>query len=267
MVQFFWSDRESLGMHFGFWEQNTLHHKEALINQYRVVKKLLDPQQGDTILDAGCGIGGASLWLAQNSDAHYTGITISKVQLNQARDNAKKRHLEEHVSFSLGNFFDTDFGDATFDKIFCIESACYAYPNPDNLYKELYRILKPNGVMVISDGVLLRHPVTPKEKSVLSAWFDAWALSGGCTIHEVQQALKRSGFQDVTFLDRTSQIEPHVKKLGFLGRFLYTPLRLLCAVRLFSQTGLRNAVAARAQQAAYTLRLFGYGVFSARKIE
>jgi len=84
--------------------------------------------------------------------------------------------------------------------------------------------LKPNGVVVISDGVLLRHPVAPREKDVLLAWFDAWALSGGCTIEEVREALKHSGFQDIQFIDKTTQIEPHVKRLGFLGKYFYVPL-------------------------------------------
>lgn len=260
----FWSDRESLGMHFGFWETGTQRHREALINQYRCIKEILNPQASHVILDAGCGVGGASLWLAENTPAHYIGITLSLVQIRQAKKIAQTRHLTDRVSFELQNYFETNFSDESFDAVFCIESACYAYPHPANLYQELYRILKPGGILVISDGVLLHHPTTAKEKGTLSAWFDAWALSGGCTAEEIVRDLKTACFQDIQFIDKAHQIEPDVRKLGLLGRVFFWPLRIF-SLTPFLKTGFQNAVAAKTQETAYDQGLFGYGIFSARK--
>ncbi len=59
----------------------------------------LDLKAGDHVLDAGCGIGGSSIWLAENFGVRVTGITISPTQIDQARKNAKKRGVEHLVNF------------------------------------------------------------------------------------------------------------------------------------------------------------------------
>jgi tocopherol O-methyltransferase len=261
----FWSDRESLAMHFGFWDASTPSHSDALINQYRLIKQLLEPIKGEKVLDAGCGIGGASLWLAQNTEACYVGMTLSDVQVAQAKNNAQKRGLTKRVFFEKGNYFATRFKDEEFDKIFCIESACHAYPLPGDLYRELFRILKKGGVLYISDGVLLRHPTTQKDKKILSEWFDAWALPGGCTAEEVKNFLNDVGFSFIEVLDKTGAIKRDVKRLGVLGKLFYYPVRLLTSLGLLSPAGLANTIAAKAQEAAYANKLFGYAVFTAHK--
>ena len=65
----FWFDKESLGLHYGFWDKGTKSKKESLLNQYREVIRLLQPKSNELVLDAGCGIGGASLWLTKKTNA------------------------------------------------------------------------------------------------------------------------------------------------------------------------------------------------------
>jgi len=65
-------------------------------------KLLLRP--GDTVLDIGCGWGGLALYIAAASDAHVTGVTLSREQLRVARERARERGLEGRVRFELEDY-------------------------------------------------------------------------------------------------------------------------------------------------------------------
>ena len=78
----FYSKR-TLGLHYGFWEKNTKTTEESIINTNKFVIKYLDINDNDTILDAGCGIGGTSIFIAKQSKGNrYYPIkeTIDKSQ-------------------------------------------------------------------------------------------------------------------------------------------------------------------------------------------
>lgn len=45
------------------------------------------------MLDAGCGIGGSSIWLAKNIQCTVTGISISEKQINNAQNLALKNNV------------------------------------------------------------------------------------------------------------------------------------------------------------------------------
>lgn len=262
--RWFYYDRESLGLHYGFWDADTKSRKEALINQYRAVRDLLSPGPDDRILDAGCGVGGASFWLMENAPAHYTGITLSGTQLAMARRYAEKRDPKHKIQFLSGNYFKTEFNDGTFDKIFAIESFCYAYPRPEKLYAEMFRILASGGKLVISDGVLLRHPKNENESRLADLMREGFKMAGWNTPEEIMAALKSVGFLNVRHLDKSKEIGNSVTDIWQRAKMV-SPLRILRRTGLVSKTEEENLLAARSQKEMYDIGLFGYGIFIAEK--
>ncbi len=106
----FWHrDNESNALHYGFWESETKSVKEALLNENKFLADILQISSGSKILDAGCGIGGSTLWLAENFNASVVGITLSEKQLEKADQLAKAHGVEEKVVFHLQNFLYTNF--------------------------------------------------------------------------------------------------------------------------------------------------------------
>ncbi len=81
--------------------------------------------ESDHVLDAGCGVGGAALYLAENRNLPVTGITLSEKQLEFSKQNAIKRGLDDKVSFQLMDFTQTSFEDESFDMIWACESVCH----------------------------------------------------------------------------------------------------------------------------------------------
>ncbi len=263
--RFAYYDRESLAIHYGFWDKPGISRKEALINQYVAVKKFIDPKQGELVLDAGCGVGGASLWLAQNTPASYLGITLSETQVELAEYYAKKRKLAGKASFCQKNYFSTGFPAEKFDKIFAIESFCYAYPNPLALYQEMFRILKPGGRMLVSDGVILHHLKNKYEEKISNQFLQGFKMSGWNTPEEIINALQKAGFINARYIDKTKEIGKSVNDLWRKG-IIYAPGGyVLNFLGIISKTERENLFAMKSQKSMYKKGLLGYGIFIADK--
>lgn len=261
----FWYDKESLGMHYGFWDRDTKSRKEALINQYREIINLIHPEPNELILDAGCGVGGASIWLAKKTKAKFIGIASSIKQLELANKYAKKHGVSEYVKFYRQDYFRTNFKDETFDKIFAIESFCHSYPDSLNLFNEMYRILKTGGKIFMSDGILLRHPKDNDEQKLFKEWCSGWKLNGLNTIDEIIYAFRKAEFKNIEFIDKTESIKRSSNQI-YLGGMIGRPfLKVLRIFRLISLIELKNVNAIINQKSLFEKGIMGYGIFYAEK--
>ena len=100
-----------------------------------------------TVLDLGCGAGVSVTNVLVDSGLSVTGIDFSESMLNLATKNVPE------VKFMKKNMTDLDFEDSTFDGL----TACYSIihvPREKHvpLFHTFHRILKPNGILLISMG-------------------------------------------------------------------------------------------------------------------
>lgn len=110
-------------------------------------------QQGDLVLDVGCGVGGPASEIARFTGARIVGLNNNDYQLAKAKWNAQKFHLQDQLDFVKGDFMHMDFDDATFDKVYAIEATCHA-PSLEGVYAEIYRVLKPGGTFAVYEWVM-----------------------------------------------------------------------------------------------------------------
>ena len=80
----------SLAIHYGYWDKAVRSFPESLIRMNQVMMIAADIKPADKVLDAGCGVGGSSIFLASTLGCRVTGITLSYRQVNRAIENAKK---------------------------------------------------------------------------------------------------------------------------------------------------------------------------------
>lgn len=124
----------------------------------------LKVKEGDVILDLGCGSG---LDVFMTSMKHPEAKMVYGMdQLQSMIDRAKKVKAKknfEKTDFRLGKLTDMPFEDSSVDRII---SNCVINLEPDKekVYKEIFRILKDEGTIYISD-IILRKDLSEELKN------------------------------------------------------------------------------------------------------
>ena len=110
--------------------------------------KLVDVQDGWTMLDIGCG-GGATLQrlLKRSQDAHVYGIDISEESVAKAKK-VNADVLDKQVFICQGSAEKLPYEDGKFDLVTAVETV-YFWPNLPDCMQEVHRVLKPGGKFAI----------------------------------------------------------------------------------------------------------------------
>jgi cyclopropane fatty-acyl-phospholipid synthase-like methyltransferase len=204
-----WDAEETLGLHYAYYEKHTKNFREAILNMNKFVGKLLklDNEKPVKILDAGCGIGGTSIYLAQKyPNIDFTGITITPCQQKLAKKFAKERKVK-NVNFKIKSYLDTEFPSNSFDRIFGLESISYA-SDKEKLTKEMYRVLKPGGTFVTVDVFFSKSADTPIVKKIhdLVCIGRGMPLDNDLIYSEYKKYLKKQGFKDICMIDMSKNV-------------------------------------------------------------
>ncbi len=213
--ELWWDTDKTLAIHLGYYDKGISSHTDAVLHMNDVSWDLLrlDTQTPVQILDAGCGVGGTSIYLAKkHPQVSFTGITIVPTHTTMAERFAEKRHVTRNTRFLLQNYCQTSFPDNTFDGIIALESINYARSNED-LLQELYRILKLGGRLAVIDGFRTDKPIPSRLKKIYKIWLDGRALVDLESIHDFETCMRQQGFRDVMVHD----ISSHVINSYFLG--------------------------------------------------
>ncbi len=103
----------------------------------------------------GCGVGGSSIWLADNVGATTVGITISPVQVEIARKQAHERGVNSSFRLMDAENLDLDLEDK-FDVIWVLAAMTHFRDQPE-FVKQATRLLNKGGKFVIFDWMLDEH--------------------------------------------------------------------------------------------------------------
>ena len=110
--------------------------------------KLVNVQDGWTMLDVGCG-GGFTIrrLLKRSKDAQVYGIDISEESVTKARQ-VNAEVLDKQVYVTQGSAELLPYNDEMFDLVTAVETV-YFWPNLPDCLQEVRRVLKPGGKFAI----------------------------------------------------------------------------------------------------------------------
>jgi len=223
-----WNLKKGLSLHYGIWEDGVKTFRDSLINTNKILMNLVQVEESDQVLDAGCGVGGAAIFLCEMKNAKVTGISLSQKQIDFATIAAQKRGLQDKVHFRLMDYTQTSFPNESFDVIWACESISSA-TDKTLFIQEAYRLLKKGGRLILSDFFLTSEDQTD-HSDWIKKWGDTWGISNFVTSHSFADSLDDMGFINTQIFDYTSKIKKSAKRmyyaslLGFLPSELYNLL-------------------------------------------
>ena len=164
-------------------------------------------QEGDVVLDLGSGAGKDVFLAAQRvGDAgRAIGVDMTPDMLALARRNAVKFFETTglaNVEFREGHIEDLPVEDASVDLVI---SNCVINLSPDKpqVFREVFRVLKPGGRMIVSD-IVLNRSLPPQFKDDANLY--AACIAGALLRKDYVAAIRAAGFAKVEVLsDHTYQ--------------------------------------------------------------
>lgn len=190
ILEFYWGDHIHLG-HYGSPTQRKDFRvaKADFVREMVQWGKLDQVAKGSTLLDVGCGIGGSSRILAKEYGFAVTGVTISPQQVQRATELTP---ADVNAKFQVDDAMALSFADASFDVVWCIEAGPHM-PDKAVFAKELMRVLKPNGVLVVADWNQRddrQIPLNFIERPIMKQLLDQWSHPAFASIEGFAETLE-----------------------------------------------------------------------------
>ncbi len=197
-------------------------------------------KEGETVLDLGSGTGFDCFLAARKvgKTGKVIGVDMTPEMIGRAKENAKKGKYE-NVEFRLGEIENLPVEDGSVDAII---SNCVINLSPDKkkVFEEANRVLKPGGMIMVSDIVLTKE-LPSKLKDSIAA--HVGCLAGAMKKKEYIDIIKKAGFRNI----ETSETRLPVESIS----------RDPFAKKIISDMGLSLDVIKKIAESAASIKVFG----------
>lgn len=241
-------------LNLGLWGGDGSDAAEAPLAVRRLVRRVAEAlPRGADVLDVGNGLGAQDPLIAEvAAPASLTALNITRSQLV-----AGGNRLREAGAVPVnGDACRMPLRAASFDGLISVEAA-FHFPSRRRFFEEGHRVLRPDGVLTMSDIPTLRLPRGPRETAAALSQLRAWGLrrTVAATPAQIEEQARDAGFQDVRLqLDGERVIGPALRFVR--GRLAAGPLaaRSLAARAMLTQMEL-----------LWERRVIDYAFLTARK--
>ena len=181
----------------GYWAKDVSTLEESQLAKLDLVAKKLNLKPGMKVLDIGCGWGGAAKHFANNYGVTVIGITISKEQIEYAKQHSDNMDVE----FRLMDYRDLD---EKFDAIYSIGMfEAVGYKN----YAEFFEVVRS---CLKEEGAFLLHTIGGNESiTTTDPWIEKYIFPNGM-MPSAEQIAKAS--EGIFIFDDWHNIGTHYDK-------------------------------------------------------
>jgi SAM-dependent methyltransferase len=165
------------------------------------------------VLDVGCGSGGPSLAIAQETGCRLTGVDIEQDAVSNALALAKGMGKSGSTQFIVADCSQRlPFEDAGFHAVVCIDAIAH-FASRAAAIGDWHRLLRPRGVLLFADAAIVTGPISRED-------IDTRASHGSFAYTSASYndaLLATAGFQVLDTID-TSLAEADIASMLFEAR-------------------------------------------------
>jgi tocopherol O-methyltransferase len=208
-------------MHHGYYAPDETARKDRRLAQIDLIDRLVawalpSDFTPTSILDAGCGIGGSALYLADryefrtHGDRQVTGITLSPVQAQRATARAVELGLQARSQFLVADAMAMPFPDHSFDLVWSLESGEHM-PDKAKFLQECDRVLKPGGRFIFATWChrdTSERPLSKDELQHLQRIYDVYCLPYVISLPEYAEIAHSMNFRQIKTADWSEAVAP-----------------------------------------------------------
>ena len=151
--------------------------------------KQLDFTERHHVLDVGCGLGGASRFIAEHYGSRVTGVDLTQEYIDTGTALCAWVGLDGKVSLRQGSALDMPFEDESFDGALMLHVGMNI-EDKEALFREIHRVLRPGAAFGVYD--IMR--TSEGEPSYPVPWASDAGTSKLATIDRYRSALLEAGF-------------------------------------------------------------------------
>ena len=183
-------------LNLGLWEGDGGDPAEAEVAVRRLVERIAAPlPAGGDVLDVGNGLAAQDPVIARVARPRsLTAVNITWSQLVEGRG----RLREADARAVCADACRTPFADGSFDGVISVEAA-FHFSSRRRFLQEAFRVLRPGGVLTMSDVPTLRRPQGLREAVAAVAMLRVWGLRSGAaaSADEIVATAATAGFEDI----------------------------------------------------------------------
>ena len=183
-------------LNLGLWEGDGGDPSEAPVAVRRLVERLASELPSDSdVLDVGNGLAEQDPVIA--AAARTRSLTALNITLSQLRAGGV-RLREAGARPVNGDASRMPFRAASFDGVISVEAA-FHFPSRAAFFAECSRVLRPGGVLTMSDIPVCRMPRGPREVVAAVSLLRAWGLDRHVAVsaRDIESLAAGAGFSDI----------------------------------------------------------------------
>lgn len=260
-----WLDTWGEHMHHGYYGdgQQDKDHQQAQIDLVNELLHWGGVSHAPRILDAGCGVGGSSRFLAKQLSAERVlGCTLSPVQAERGTAYNQQAGLGDIVRTEARDMLSLQMEDGPFDLVWSMESAEHI-EDKARMLQLFYDLLAPGGRLLLATWCHRETPppLTSKDLQVLDKIRHLYHLPPMNSLSELKQLAKDAQFTELSTDDWSNQVAP------FWQAVIQSALQLKSLKGLLKAgwPTIRGAIAMRHMTKGFKIGAIRFGVLQAKK--